>query len=354
MKILLLVPAPEDALPSQRFRFEQYVNLAGIGDLEFVHSAFYTTKSWSFLYRKNHLFEKLYGVTQGLIKRFLVLFSLYKYQFIYIHREVASIGPPVFEWLIAIVFRKKIIYDFDDAIWVRASSEANPLAAKIKCAWKVKYISKWSHIITVGNYFLADFAKQYCRDVRIIPSVVNTSSKHNQLKKQDSLPLTIGWTGTFTNLVQLETIIPVIKKLQENYDFTFFIVANKDPMYQQIKYVYKPWDVNTEIKDLLKMHIGVMPLGNTVLELGKCAFKAIQYMSLGIPAVVSAVGANKDVVTDGVNGYWASNEEEWFNKLELLLRNTELRSELGKNARARIISNYSVESTKKDFFDLFT
>ena len=348
-----MIPAPGNTLPSQRFRFEQYINLEEKRELKFYLCPFYNSYSWSYLHTKNHYFGKIIGVTFSFFKRIITLFSLYKYQFIYIHREAASIGPPFFEWIISKIFRKKIIYDFDDSVWVSTSSPANPFAAYIKCAWKVKYIAKWSYTISTGNQFLADFAKQYCNDVRIIPTVVNTNTKHNQLKNHDTLPLTIGWTGTFTNFVQLDIIIAVIKQLQQNYDFTFLIIADKDPLYKEIKYVYKPWDLNTEIEDLLKMHIGVMPLGNTVLALGKCAFKAIQYMSLGIPAVVSNIGANKDVVKDGINGYCASNEQEWYNKLSYLLEHSEKRVELGKNARASIISNYSVESTKNDFFNLF-
>lgn len=348
------MPAPENILASQRFRLEQYIHLASKGNIEFSFHPFYTRRSWNLLYQENHFLEKLYGVTCGFAKRLQVLFSLHRYQFVYIHREAASIGPPVFEWLITKLFRKKVIYDFDDAIWVSTASQANPLAARIKCTWKVRYISKWSHTITVGNDFLADFAKQYCRDVRVIPTVVNTESKHNRLKDQFTGPITIGWTGTFTNFVQLDTVIPAIKKLRENYDFTFLIISNKDPAYPQINYQYLPWKAESEIEDLLKMHIGIMPLGNTVLEMGKCAFKAIQYMSLGIPAVVSNVGANREVVTDGINGYLADSEEEWYQKLERLLTNKELRDEMGKKGREDMVARYSVTATQQDFFQLFT
>lgn len=349
----MLVPAPANISPGQRFRFEHYLKLKDANDKLFVVRSFFSNSSWKHLHLNNHLIEKFLGVVQGFIKRFLILFTLHKYDLVYIYREVTPIGPPIFEWLIAKVFRKKIIYDFDDAIWVSTFSTANPLARYIKCSWKVRYICKWSYIVSVGNHFLADYARLYCKDVKIIPTVVNTVTKHNQLKNQSLSPLTIGWTGTFTNFVYLNIIIPSIKKLQEKYNFIFLVIADKDPLYTEMEYVYKRWDVNTEIEDLLKIHIGVMPLTNTQLEMGKCAFKAIQYMSLGIPAVVSDVGANKDVVTNGVNGYRVTNEKEWYDKLEFLVKNAQIRASLGKKAREFIISNYSVESSKKDFFDLF-
>jgi glycosyltransferase involved in cell wall biosynthesis len=340
-------------LPSQRFRFEQYIHLAEREGVEFTFASFYSKHSWNYLYRDNHHFQKIWGVAAGFARRLGILFSLSPYAFVYIHREAASIGPPVFEWLIAKVFRKKIIYDFDDAIWVSASSAANPLAARVKCSWKVGFISRWSHIITAGNHFLAEYGKQYCSDVRVIPTVVNTDIKHNRLKDQATGRLTIGWTGTFTNFVQLDMVIPIIRKLQLTYDFTFLIIANKDPLYPELRYTYKAWNVDTEIEDLLQTHIGVMPLANTVLELGKCAFKAIQYMSLGIPAVVSNVGANKEVVTNAVDGYLVCSDEEWYQRLEYLLNNPEARRDMGARARDKIVATYSVAATKKHFFDLF-
>ena len=121
---------------------------------------------------------------KGMFRRFFTVFSLKGYDYIFIHREAAPFGPPVLEWIIAKVWRKKIIYDFDDAIWIPVSSAANPIAAKIKCTWKVASICKWSRIVTTGNQFLANYASQFCKDVRVIPTVVDTEKTHNKTKNQ--------------------------------------------------------------------------------------------------------------------------------------------------------------------------
>lgn len=353
MDILVLTPAPANISPGQRFRFEQYLQYSSNYKCNFIVKPYYSLSNWKVLHRKNHYTQKLFGVFNGLINRLLLLFLLRRYQYVYIYREAASIGPPVFEWLIAKVFRKKIIYDFDDAIWVSTASEANPKVSLIKCTWKVGYICKWSHIVTTGNYFLADYARKFCNDVRVIPTVVDTINTHNRIKGQQAHRMVIGWTGTFTNFVQLDTIIPVIRKLQEVYSFEFLVIADKDPDYCDIQYTFKKWNIKTEIDDLLNIDIGVMPLKNTILEQGKCAFKAIQYMSLGIPCVVSDVGANRDVIVDGVNGFIVKDANAWIEKLSLLLQSKELRVSLGKKARETIVSDYSSEATKDVFFSLF-
>lgn len=354
MKILIIAPAPENILPSQRFRFEQYIHLEAGKQHSFELAPFFDRWGWFLLHHKNHYAQKIYSVFKGFLRRSSLLFKLAKYDYVYIHREASAVGPPIFEWWISKVARKKIIYDFDDAIWVNSASAANPGVGFIKCTWKVKHICRYSQVVTVGNDFLADYARQFCNDVRVIPTVVNTETRHNRLKTVSDTKITIGWTGTFTNFVHLNLIIEVIKKLQEKYDFNFLIIADKDPNYTELAYSFKKWNADTEIDDLMQIDIGLMPLADTVLERGKCAFKAIQYMSLGIPSVVSAVGANKVVVQDKINGFWATSFEEWYTTLSQLLTDKELRNKIGAEARKRIVEHYSVAATESDFFELFT
>lgn len=353
MKVLFLIPAPLNISPSQRFRFEHYWPFLKKCGITYTVQSFWSLKAWNILFTKGHLFSKSLGLLGGLARRCFILINLSKYDRIFIHREVAPIGPPVFEWMIAKIWKRKIIYDFDDAIWLSTSSSANPQAALIKCSWKVKYICKYSKIVSVGNRYLADYAKRYNKDVRIIPTVVDTEKSHMGLKNQNDIPLTIGWTGTFTNFPHLAKVNNVINKLKKKYDFRYFIISNKDPQLKNVDYVYKEWNIKTEITDLLSMNIGIMPLKDTEIGLGKCAFKAIQYMSLGIPAIVSPVGANCKVITNNKNGFWAQNDEEWYHHLEKLISSNELRTEIGIAAQKFVTENYSVKATSALFLNLF-
>jgi len=173
------------------------------------------------------------------------------------------------------------------------------------------------------------------------------------MKDQQDTPLTIGWTGTFSTLQYLTIVKEPIKKIIEKYRVHFLVIANKDPEFTEFPYTFKEWKSDTEVEDLLQMNIGIMPLANTAFELGKCGFKAIQYMSLGIPAVVSPVGVNTSVVQNNFDGYWADTEQEWYEKLERLILDENLRSEMGQHAREHIQKHYSVRGTYQLFMDLF-
>lgn len=351
--IFFIVPYPHGKAPSQRFRFEQYFELLQVEGYEIEIHSFLSESTWQQLYVKGNVAGKVLGVLSGFWRRFLLLFRLRKADYIFIHREASHLGPPVFEWLIAKVLRKKYIYDFDDAIWLPNYSEANAGFQRLKAYWKICYCMKWAHQITAGNTYLADYARQFNPNVQIIPTTIDTENHHNIVTNHSTSKLTIGWTGTHTTMHYLDQLIPVLKELEMEYDFDFVVISNQAPEYdlQSLKFV--PWNRETEIDDLSKLNIGVMPLEQDVWSEGKCGFKALQYMALEIPTVLSPVGVNTTIVTDGVNGFLADTPTQWKEKLEALLQDNVLRERIGKAGKLRIVSAYSVEANKENYLMLF-
>ena len=114
-----------------------------------------------------------------------------------------------------------------------------------------------------------------------------------------------------------------------------------------------PWSKHDEIADLMKIDIGVMPLADDAWSRGKCGFKALQYMSLKKPALVSPVGVNVKIVEDGVAGYHCSNNQQWLEHLETLMRDRKKCEEMGTRAREKVIRDYSVISNTSNFLGLF-
>jgi glycosyltransferase involved in cell wall biosynthesis len=97
-----------------------------------------------------------------------------------------------------------------------------------------------------------------------------------------------------------------------------------------------------------------MPLKDDKWAKGKCGFKALQYMSLGIPAIVSPVGVNTRIVNNGINGFICDTPAQWKIALESLLNNPELLQTLGQNTRKKIEDEYSVHSNSDNFLKLFS
>lgn len=355
MQILFVVPYPPGKAPSQRFRFEQYLDLLTEEGHTWRLAPFLSATTWSILYKPGHTFAKGWGIITGFARRLLLLFKAKQYDYIFIHREAAPIGPPIFEWLLAKVLRKKVIYDFDDAIWIPNTSEVNSIAASVKWHHKVESICRWSYKVSCGNAYLKSYARQFNTNVIINPTTIDTVHLHNQMKNQcGSAPLVIGWTGTHSTLKYIKQVVPVLAKLEEEYDFEFRVISNQPPELPLRSLVYQPWRKDTEIADLLTFNVGLMPLEDDPWAKGKCAFKALQYMALGIPALVSPVGMNMEVVTGGINGYVCATPDEWSASLRILLQDNDLRTRLGTAARATVVERYSVTANRRTFLTLFT
>ena len=355
MRILFLVPYPPGRAPSQRFRFEQYLDTLTARGHDYKLAPFLSVATWDILYKPGHAVAKALGILGGFARRLGMLFTVSGYDFVFVHREAAPIGPPVFEWLIAKVLGKKIIYDFDDAIWLANTSEANKIVAGVKWHNKVADICCWAYKNSCGNAYLADYARQFNPGSLVNPTTIDTVGLHNQVRDQAAPGrLIVGWTGTHSTLKYLAQVVPVLAKLEEEgLDFEFRVISNQPPNLPLRSLVFIPWRKDTEIADLLGFHVGLMPLENDPWAKGKCAFKALQYMALGIPALVSPVGMNTEVVQHGQNGFVCATPAEWEASLRQLLADAGLRQRLGQAARVIVEQRYSVRANTANFLSLF-
>jgi glycosyltransferase involved in cell wall biosynthesis len=348
------VPYPEKVAPSQRFRIELFLPLLKQEGYRYRLFSFLDKDAWNVLYKPGKRPLKAWGTFKGFFRRLHHLFLSAKADFVFIHREATPIGPPVFEWLLAKVFKKKIIHEYDDAIWLPGGEKISRIKKWVKATWKIKYIIKWSYKVAAGNNFLCDYARQYNSSVFLIPTVVDTDHGHYiQRNQNDTGKIVVGWTGTHTTLHNLEVIEGVIPELKKEIDFDFFVISNKPPGWA-FDFVYKQWELVSEQEDLLKMHIGIMPLKHGPWFEGKCGFKLIQYLACGIPTIASPVGVNSQIVIHGQNGFIASGKQEWIRYLKLLCADPALRSEMGKKGRKHVEDNYSLKSQSPGFLNLFT
>lgn len=353
-KIAIIAPYPPNEAPSQRFRFEQYLSSLEVNNFEVAVFPFLDIETWNDFYSKGKMRKKIIGFVRGFFRRFTLLFSIRKYDFVFIHREAAPIGPPIFEFIVAKWLAKKYIYDFDDAIWMENYSENNARFHRLKAYWKVKYCIKWAGKVSAGNQFLANYATKYNANVFIIPTTIDTENHHNSLVNHVKEEVVIGWTGTHSTIRYLSPLMPVFSLLAERHAVSFLVISDKNPALSLTGFNFIRWSKQSEIEDLKKISIGLMPLVADEWSEGKCGFKGLQYMALGIPTVLSPVGVNLSIVEHGVNGFFASDEEEWLYYLEQLIVDPNLREKIGKKSREKVIADFSVRALMPNFIQLFT
>jgi glycosyltransferase involved in cell wall biosynthesis len=173
-------------------------------------------------------------------------------------------------------------------------------------------------------------------------------------EKQRHGDVIIGWTGSHSTLKYLQDLEAVLLDIEKAYpEVTFWVISDGKPGLSLPRLVFRPWSVETEIADLRQFDIGIMPLPDDLWANGKCGFKALQYLALGIPAVVSPIGVNKFIVEPGVEGFLALNPNEWRGALVRLIEDPDLRNSFGHNGRAKVVQHYSVISRASTFLRLF-
>lgn len=353
-KILFLVAHRPGRSPGQRFRFEQYLSFLTDNGFSYEFSYLINESDDKFFYQKGHYLKKFLILIKSLFIRYKDIKRAKNFDIVFIYRDAVMFGSVFFEKRIKKT-RVKMILDFDDAIWLMDISEGNRNLRWLKRPEKTAEIASICDMVIVGNQYLADFSLQYNKNVAIIPTTLETNSFQRSSPYILREKICIGWTGSLTTLKHLEIALPFLKKIKEKYGdlIRFKVIADAPFSNQDLDFEFCRWNKENEIEDLCDIDIGIMPLPNDDWAKGKCGFKGLQYMAMEIPAVMSPVGVNTEIINEGVNGFIASDIYSWVEKLSLLIDSFELRKQIGKSGRKTIVEKYSFDSQKDRYLELF-
>lgn len=343
LRVLALVPYLLDTAPGQRYRIEQWAPFLREEDIEIHFEPFASGALSTVLYRPAHYALKSWHMTLAWLRRIRTTWKASDFDIVYLYREAALIGP---SWLERMACKRnpQLLYDFDDAIWLPYISPSNRHLSYLKLPGKTKAICRAAAAVAVGNETLGAFARHYNSAVTVVPSTVSLRQYRPRPYRPEGSTPVIGWTGSHSSAQYLGLIKGALQVLARRRRFRFLTVGLQDYRLEGVDVEARAWKPETEVEDLWPMDIGIMPLSDDPWTRGKCAMKAIQYMGVGLPTVVSPVGANRDVVQDGVTGFHASTEEEWVQLLSKLLSDSDLRARMGARGRHRVEAEYSAES----------
>jgi glycosyltransferase involved in cell wall biosynthesis len=352
MNVLALMPALYDTSPSQRYRLEQWEPLLREHGVQITYAPFEDEELHALVYKPGLMGKKLQLVSRALSRRLSLVNKVSDYDLVYILREAALLGPPVFERLIH-QRRVPIVFDFDDAVFVSYKSPSNGYLSYLKFASKTKTICRIASHVMAGNPYLAEYARQVNDSVTVIPTTIDTVKYRVPPPKDPSGPVVIGWTGSHSTVQHLDTLRGALKKLAARESFRLRVIGTPTYECAPVDVEAMSWRANTELEDLSAIDIGVMPLPDDRWSKGKCGLKALQFMAAGIPTVCSPVGVNSEIIQDDENGFLAGTEDEWVDKLSRLIRSHELRQRLGQAGRATVEQKYSAITQTPRVFEIF-
>jgi glycosyltransferase involved in cell wall biosynthesis len=349
-KIYFLTLHRPNRSPSQRFRFEQYVSFLQQNGFETQHLFLLNASDDKLFYSSNVLSKVLILIksTFFLLKSY---WSVETDSLVFVQRECYMLGTAFFEKLFA--SKCKLIFDFDDAIWLQNVSDANKKFSFLKNPNKTKEIIQVSRLVIAGNQYLANYAKQYNSNVHVIPTTIDTDYHKPSAEKKKNGELIIGWTGTHSTVKYIYSIMPVLQKIKAKYSNVLFKVICEDEFrIEELAITTTAWSSEREIEQLSDIDIGIMPLPDDEWTKGKCGFKGLQYMAMQAPAVMSSVGVNTEIIQHGVNGFLARTDEEWFDILCQLIDSEVLRKKIGAAGRKTILEKYSVVANMDKYLSL--
>jgi glycosyltransferase involved in cell wall biosynthesis len=343
VKVLAWVPYPLGIAPGQRYRIEQWSPYLREMGIDVTFQSFATPSLARTLYTTGHWAAKAAGMARGMLRRLSEALQATTYDAVLLQREASLIGPAWAERLLH-ARQPAIVYDFDDAIYLPYVSPTNRYLSYLKFPWKTRALCRMAGAVMAGNDHLAAYASRYNGRVFVVPSTVSMREyQPRPTPSPDRIPV-VGWTGSHSSVPYLSVVRAALQELRRRRPFRLLLIGVEHYEIPGVEVECRPWSAGTEVQDLWDMDLGIMPLPDEPWARGKCGMKAIQYMGIGIPAVVSPVGANRDIVRDGVTGFHAATDAEWVGKLDLLLTDAVLRERLGAAARQSVRTLYSAEA----------
>ncbi|MDF2455657.1 MAG: glycosyltransferase [Cytophagaceae bacterium] len=350
-KVIVICPHPEDIVPGQRLKYEQYFDYFRANGIEITVSSFMTRRFQDIVYKKGHYLEKTFWTLFGYGKRIFDLFRLPFYDGVYIFLWVTPFGLPVFEFFYTLVNRR-IVYDIDDLVFLAPASKSNAFIAPLKGKTKMSYLmTKAKHVITCTP-FLDNYARRFTSHTTDISSTINTETYLPVNAYSNESPLVIGWSGSHSTSKYLKLLEAPLRKLKAKYNFSILVIGDASFQFNNLASEAIAWNRESEIKDLQKIDIGLYPLPDEEWVLGKSGLKALQYMALGIPTVATAVGANFRVIEDGVSGFLVKTEDEWYTAIEKLIIDNDLRKRMGSKSREHVEKNYSIHANRDTYLSI--
>lgn len=236
-----------------------------------------------------------------------------------------------------------IVVDYDDAYFHRYDRHRSRLV-RVALGGKLRPLISGADEIVAGNAYLANYARQWNKQVTIIPTVVDTDVYRPRLSSKHQ-PVTIGWIGSPTTWrAYVRPQLGLLRQICEQGQARFLVVgAGEVPAADRFHGMeLRPWREANEVDDIQDMDIGIMPLPDDAWARGKCGYKLIQYMAGGLPTVASPVGVNADIVLAGQTGFLAKTADDWHRHIMRLVVDPPLRRRLGSAGRARAMRFYSL------------
>ena len=294
------------------------------------------------------LFYYAWAFTRSLLCGLCVLLAAKRSNLIFVQKVIF---PSFIRWMLRLV-KVPIVYDFDDAIFTTEIRQPNWLATRKqqRNARGVPAMLHLAQMALVENDYTGNFAREHCPRVECITGPIDTLRYTPDRSPRSDDDIVLGWIGSASTLSYLELIRPALEDVGRRFNAVrLHVVGASDFSLQHMIVETKAWSLDSEVQDLRCFDIGIMPMPDDVWTRGKGGYKLLQYMAIGLPVITSPVGINREIVKDGVEGFWASDMDDWTKSIVDLVREEALRRKMGTLGRKKMEAHYALEAAQRRF-----
>ncbi len=270
-----------------------------------------------------------------------------KFEGVFLHRK----GLNFIDAFFLSKYRKKVIYDFDDAIMYsdktperNSRSHFTPFSQSVELA----------DMVIAGNSYLAEHALRFNQNVVVLPTGLDIKAYKVQTNIQNDGKIRLVWIGSRSTLKYLAEIKPALEQIGSRFNNIILRIICDDFFDLKNMEVEKfQWSLEKQPVDLATSHIGLAPLPDNRFTRGKCGFKILQYQAASLPVIASPVGVNSEYVRQNVTGFLATSIQEWTEKITQLIKNSQLRKQMGNEGLAQV-QNFDTDIIGKKLLELIT
>ena len=167
------------------------------------------------------------------------------------------------------------------------------------------------------------------------------------------------FSGTRTHQDDFEQCVPALAQLLERYQSVrLMIVGHLDVPAALAKFEGQteifplvPWQSLPTLFRRVDINLAPLELGNRFTA-AKSELKYFEAALMGVPTVASDVESYRIAISSGENGFLCRDENEWYDVLERLTWNRELRLRIGANARREVLAHYTTRARAPQFASL--
>lgn len=351
MRVLALLPNQRGYSPGQRGSIELWESVLAAEGIELVYEPFETDELRKILHTSGNQVGKVSEMIRSYAGRLDLLKKLDDFDAVFVYREAALLGPAFLEKRIA--KRKPIIYQLDDPLFMPYRSPSNGYLSYLKFFGKIKEIIRISKVVMVNSTHIREYAEQFNTNIWQVPSIVDTDKFRFMPFRDNPEKVSIGWSGSPTTLKNIKLVEKPLQDISRAGICDIHFIGGEDLGLTDVNYTGQKWTAETEVEDLRKMQIGLVPLPDNSWNRYKFIMKTAQYMALGIVPVGTPMASNPEVIKHGETGFLAATDKEWVEYLTILINEDRLRQEMSRKGAAEALAKYSLEANRAKIVEAF-